>query len=90
MSVWWDANRYRSTLPHKVLYVWCWPVIRAVMSALPPETAQHLAIRGIKLAAWVERRWGCFVTTAAIFALIAIRLLIVLPWFTCEPPEGES
>ncbi len=83
---WWDlrAGRYRSSLPHKIMHVWCWPMIRRVMFRLPSETAHHMAIRGIWFAGRIERVWGWVVTASVIAALIVIRALVCLPWFTCE------
>ncbi len=81
---WWDsrAGRYRSSLPHKILHVWCWPLIRWTMFRLPSETAHHMAIRGIWFAGRVERVWGWVVTASVIAVLILIRLLMFLPCFT--------
>lgn len=85
--VWWDTNaeRYRSTLVHKIFYVWGWAFIRYVLFLLPSETAQHLAIKGIRLVEWIERIWGAIVLGVVILALLLIWAMTLLPWFTCEP-----
>ncbi len=91
MSTWWDpsAGRYRSSLPHRILHVWLWPVIRRAMFTLPSETAHHLAIRGIRLVDRIDRAWGWVVAVPIIAVLLVIRLLVLLPWFTFEPPRDD-
>lgn len=90
MTTWYDprTGRYRSSLPHKVAYVWGWPVIRWVMHRLPEETAHHAAIRGIRLVWLADRAWSWAVAALAVAAILLLRLVALLPGFSWEPDDG--
>lgn len=90
MSQWWDedAGRYRSTLVYKIFYVWGWPMIRAVMFRLPPETAHHTAIRGLLVVGWIDRVWRVMVLVAVVSLVLLLRLLAFLPGFSWQRKPG--
>lgn len=94
MTTWYDARagRYRASLPHKIVYVWGWRLIRWVMYRLPEETAHHMAIRGIWLMGLVDRVWSWLVIAVVVPLVIGLRLLAFLPGFSWEPdpPHAEK
>ncbi len=90
--MWWDENqgRYRTSLIHKIFYVWCWPAIRWAMFKLPEETAHHLAIRGIWLIALLDRVWSLIVFAAVLLVIGGMRLLALLPGFSWMPELDQT
>ncbi len=71
---WWDSHtgRYRSTLVHKVFYVWGWPLARWAMFQMPSETAHHFGIRAIL---WIDRintAWCWLVFIPHVFWLLLV------------------
>lgn len=92
MSVWWDTDtqKYRSTLVHKVFYVWGWPVLRwTLFRCVSGEQAHWLAIHvGIRLVDRIERIWTwSIVFPAAVVFLIVLRLLLFIPGFYMSRPN---
>lgn len=98
MSMWWDADakKYRSTLVHKVFYVWGWRVSRWTMfNCMSSERAHWFAVHvGLPLVYRIDRAWvwatTWFFWVPVVFVLAAmIRLLTMLPWFTCDPAASD-
>ena len=94
MSTWWDADRqkYRSSLVYKIFYVWTWPLTRWVLHhCLTPEQAHWFAIHvAIRTVGRIDRVWGWCVLLAVLPFLLIVRLLLFLPWFTCEPKDSSQ
>lgn len=92
MSMWWDgdAKKYRSSLVAKIAYGrWTWPVWRWLMHKLPGDTVEDLKIPLIRFVGRIDEVW-CFITAAVLLsALLVIRLLTMLPWFTCDPTTSD-
>lgn len=94
MSTWWDASaeKYRSTLVYKVFYVWGWPPARWVLwNCMKPEQAHYFAIHwAIPIVGRIDQVWRFITSILALVLLlpliVVIRLLTLLPWFTCEAP----
>ena len=82
MSSWYDpyAERYRSTLPHKLAFGFGWPVVRWVMfHSMPCETAHHSGIRALQILGWVDAVWSWLVLPFQMIGLcIAVTYLCAL------------
>lgn len=98
MSTWWDndAKKHRSTLVYKVFYVWGWPAARWIMfNCISSERAHTFAVHwAIPIIYRIDRVW-CFASSIFWLAvllplIVVIRLLTLLPGFTCEIPEEDA
>lgn len=85
MSTWWDEDkrRYRSTLTHKVFYVWGWPVLRWIMfNTMKPQQAHYLAIHfGIPCIHYIDLLVQKIMLVLAFLAILGLFLLSFLPGF---------
>lgn len=95
MSCWWDddAQRYRSSLPYKIFYVWGWPVARWIMfNCMSKEFAHVFAIKfALPLIGRLDRwYYRLLVVPSIVVLLVVIRLLCFLPGFHCTPPAPEG
>ena len=91
---WYDpiAKRERSTLPHKVFFIWGWPLIRFLMfHCMSSEQAHYFGIHiGIPFAAWVDRIWQQLVFIVIGYPLIGLlRLAHCIGWLK-EPKKEED
>lgn len=98
MSTWYDhdAERYRSSLPHKFFYVWTWPITRWVMHhCMPPEAAHYAAIHlAIPFVGFVDRWWSRAVSALVVWPAVLCLVLLcrLMPrWFYFDAAgEGKS
>jgi hypothetical protein len=91
MTVWYDhaTQKERSTLIHKAFDVWGWPLARWIMfRCMKCEQAHWFALHvGVPLVDAIDRVWRGIVLAAAVLALLAIRGLLFLPFFTFKEPK---
>jgi hypothetical protein len=100
--IWWDdtAQRHRSTLPHKIFYVWGWPFFRFFLHrCMTPEMAHWIAIHvAINTIDRIERAWLvlCRTTRASwwiatlplyIVGSAVLAHLLVIPILLGPPPQ---
>lgn len=91
MSTWWDDDkqRYRSSLPYKVFYVWGWPVISFGMRFMRPETAHVFSLHvGIPFVGAIDRVWEAMKLVVVVPIIVLILLVAKLPGFKCKPPDA--
>jgi hypothetical protein len=77
---WYDphAGKYRSTLPHKIVFEFGWPVVRWIMfNCMSSERAHHVGIKGLYWLGIVDDIWGW-----AIFPFKIVWLFGVVLWVT--------
>lgn len=86
-----DRGREQQLFVYRVLFGWGWPTLRRLSDCVSPETAAHFALRvGLPVylcLAWIET-WLVRVPLL-VACLVALRLLLFLPWFECKPEPAR-
>jgi len=78
VSVWWDPHveRYRSTLPHKLVFGFGWTVVRWVMfHCMSSEAAHHWGIRSLRWFGSVDDAWSWATLLPKLLWLHSIRCM---------------
>ena len=79
MMSWYDPyqGRYRSTLVHKLVFVWGWPLVRWVMfHCMPSETAHHVGIRSLKYLDYANKAWAWVSIPLTLLWIVVIEIWV--------------